>query len=200
MGGTSTGSPSSARATRAGLIAGYGDRSDRLGYWPARVARAEDGEPVLVPPTDAPVQVIDVEDLAEWLVRVAEGQVAGVVNAVGDTTTVADVLAACVEASSRTPRFVAADDAWLTEQGVAPWAGEQSLPLWLPQPAYAGFMTRRNDAAHRSGLRLRPVRDTVAAALEWERSSGLDRDRRAGLTPDRERELLARLAGDSPTP
>jgi nucleoside-diphosphate-sugar epimerase len=186
-------------AARAGLIAGYGDRSDRLGYWPARVARAEDGEPVLVPPESAPVQVIDVEDLAEWLVRVAEEQVAGVVNAVGDTTTVADVLAACVEASGRTPRLVAADDDWLAEQGVAPWAGEQSLPLWLPQPAYAGFMTRRNEAAHRAGLRLRPVLDTVAAALAWERECGLDRPRRAGLTPEREAELVERWAEDSAT-
>ena len=137
--------------------------------------------------------------LAEWLVRVTEGQVAGVVNAVGDTTTVADVLAACVEASGRTPRLVAADDDWLAEQGVAPWAGEQSLPLWLPQPAYAGFMTRRNEAAHRAGLRLRPVLDTVAAALAWERECGLDRSRRAGLTPEREAELLERWEEDSTT-
>jgi nucleoside-diphosphate-sugar epimerase len=178
---------------RAGLIAGYGDRSDRLGYWPARVARAADDEPVLVPPRDAPVQVIDVLDLADWLVRVCEGRLAGAVNAVGDTTTVGEVLRASAEATGRTPRFVEADDAWLAAQGVAPWAGEQSLPLWLPQPDYAGFMTRRNDAGHRAGMRLRPVADTVADALRWEQETGLDRDRRAGLTPERERELLALL-------
>ena len=62
---------------RAGLIAGYGDRSDRLGYWPARIDRAaDDGEPVLVPPRDTPLQVIDVEDLAQWLVHLAEHRTA----------------------------------------------------------------------------------------------------------------------------
>ena len=181
---------------RAGLIGGYGDRSDRLGYWPGRVARAVDGEPVLVPPTGAAMQVIDVVDLAGWLVRVCEERTAGVVNAVGDHATVGDVLDASVAASRRSPRFVAADDAWLTSQGIEPWAGDESLPLWLPQPGYAGFMTRRNDAARAAGLRPRPLADTVAAALVWERESGLERSRRAGLSRRRERELLASLPAD----
>ncbi len=51
-------------------------------------------------------------------------------------------------------------------------------------------MTRRNDAARALGLRLRPLGDLVADSLRWERERGLDRDRRAGLTLDRERELL----------
>ncbi len=178
---------------RAGLIAGYGDRSDRLGYWPARVARAGDGEPVLVPPRGAPAQVVDVEDLAGWLVLAAEGRTAGVFNAVGDVVTVGAVLEASVAAAGRSPRFVEADDEWLAERGVEPWMGEESLPLWLPGAAYAGFSTRRNEAARAAGLRLRPLADTVEAALRWERERGLDRDRRAGLTPRRERRLLSEL-------
>jgi 2'-hydroxyisoflavone reductase len=63
----------SCTVARAGLIGGYGDRSDRLGYWPARMAAAVGSRiRVLVPsPTSASVQVIDVEDLAEWLVSCA---------------------------------------------------------------------------------------------------------------------------------
>jgi nucleoside-diphosphate-sugar epimerase len=178
---------------RAGLIGGYGDRSDRLGYWPARVARARDGEPVLVPPPDAACQVIDVEDLAGWLVTAAEQRTAGTFNAVGDVTTVRAVLEASLAAADRTPTLVEATDAWLVEHQVEPWMGPESLPLWLPQTEYAGFMTRRNDAARRAGLVLRPVAQTVRDTLAWERELGLDRDRRAGLSPERERALLADL-------
>ncbi len=176
---------------RPGLIGGYGDRSDRLGYWPARLARAADGEPVLVPPRDTPVQVIDVEDLARWLLHTAEHRVGGVFNAVGDVTTVGAVLDACSTTSGRTPELVEVSHTWLAERHVEPWMGPESLPLWLPQPEYAGFMTRRNAAARAAGLHLRPLTETVAAALRWEQERGVDRPRRAGLTAGREAELLA---------
>jgi 2'-hydroxyisoflavone reductase len=180
---------------RAGLIGGDGDRSDRLGYWPARVARARDGERVLVPPRSSPVQVVDVEDLATWLVDAVEERTAGAYNAVGDPSTVGEVLDACVAAAQRAPRFVEASGQWLAGQEVAPWMGPESLPLWLPLPEYAGFATRRNDAALQHGLRLRPLEQTVTATLLWEREQGLERERRAGLSPLREEELLARLDG-----
>jgi nucleoside-diphosphate-sugar epimerase len=184
------GADHSARA-RAGLIGGYGDRSDRLGYWPARVDRAGDGAPVLVPPRDTPLQVVDVEDLAAWLVHVAEHRVAGVFNALGDVTTLGAVLQACEAATGRRPSYVEVGDGWLDEQEVAPWMGPESLPLWLPRPQYAGFMTRRNDAALAAGLTLRSLRETVTASLAWERERGVDRERRAGLSPAREAELVA---------
>jgi 2'-hydroxyisoflavone reductase len=182
---------------RAGLIGGDGDRSDRLGYWPAKVARASDDEAVLVPPRDCPAQVIDVRDLATWLVDAAEQRLSGVFNAVGDVLSVGSVLEACVQATGRQPRFVEASDTWLIDHGVEPWQGPESLPLWLPQPAYAGFSTRRNRAAVQAGLRLRDLSDTVGAALQGEHRAGLDRDRRAGLTPALERELLAAFATHS---
>ena len=135
-------------------------------------------------------------DLASWLVRGAESRLAGVYNAVGQVHPVAEVLAACCTASGRAPRLVEASDAWLQEHGVAPWMGPDSLPLWLPRPEYAGFMARRNTAARAAGLELRPLQDTISAALEWEHESGLHRVRRAGLSRDRESTLLSALAAD----
>jgi nucleoside-diphosphate-sugar epimerase len=178
---------------RAGLIVGYGDRSDRMGYWPARAARAGADEPVLVPPLDAPAQVVDVDDLSAWLVWCCESATCGTYNVNGDQTTVRALVEASAGAAGTSPAYVEATDRWLTEQEVQPWSGPESLPMWLPQPDYAGFMTRSNAAAKGAGLRLRPLADSVEAALRWERERGLDRDRQAGLTPSRERELLDRL-------
>ncbi len=58
---------------RVGLIGGPGDRSDRLGYYASRFALAQ-GEQVLVPDVATqPMQVIDVRDLAQWIVAGGRG-------------------------------------------------------------------------------------------------------------------------------
>ena len=84
---------------RSGLIVGYGDRSDRLGYWPGRFALAqEDGGPVLVPErTDRPAQFLDVTDLAAWIVDAGLRGVTGAVDAYGPRRVLGDVLAAARE-------------------------------------------------------------------------------------------------------
>ena len=89
------------------------------------------------------------------------------------------------------PRWVEAEDAWLLEHEVEPWMGPESLPLWVPQPEYGGFMTRSNDAAQAAGLGTsagrghRPERAALGAGAR------AGRPRRAGLTPERERSLLS---------
>jgi hypothetical protein len=122
-----------------------------------------------------------VEDPASWLVTSAERGTAGAFNAVGDVTTLGDVLDACTRAADAAPRCTEAAHEWLAAADVEPWMGADSLPLWLPQPEYAGFVTRRNDAARAAGLVLRPLPATVSATLREEQEQGLHRDRRAGL-------------------
>jgi len=184
-----------ALVARSGLIVGHGDRSDRFGYWPARFARAAScATPVLVPPLSDALQVIDVEDFASWLVRAAELRIRGTVNATGDPTFLTDLMDTCDDVTGNRPRRVEPDHAWLVGEGVEPWMGPESLPLWLPHPEYAGLMTRDNDAAKRAGLTFRPLVESVRSALGWERELGLDRLRRAGLGPQREHDLLARWA------
>jgi len=88
-------------------------------------------------------------------------------------------------------RYAPAD--WLLKQGVEQWAGADSLAMWLVEPGYEGWSTRDGAAAQRAGLRHRPRTDLIAATLAWEREQGLERDRGAGLSPARERELIAAL-------
>lgn len=178
--------------TRPGLIAGPGDPTDRFGYWPARFAR--NNEPVLVPDVpSSPVQVIDVRDLAAWIIDAAEAGITGPLNAVGRPTEFRTVLGAAMETARFTGPAVPADPAWLERQGIRHWSGPESLPLWLPE-GYEGVATRSAAAAVQQGLKLRPLEETVQAALDYERSLGLDRQRRAGLDAGRERELLGLLA------
>jgi nucleoside-diphosphate-sugar epimerase len=118
-----------ALVVRPGLIVGDGDPSDRFGYWAAAFLRAGD-EPVLLPPVEGrTAQVIDVDDLAGFLVAASPG---GPVNAIGDVRPLGDVLSAVRDAAGHTGGTVAGDEDWLVARGVEYWAGPRSLPLWLP--------------------------------------------------------------------
>jgi nucleoside-diphosphate-sugar epimerase len=181
---------------RVGLIGGPGDVFDRTGYWPLRFARpATVDQTVLVP--DAPqlaTQVIDVRDLAWWLVDAGLRNVAGVFNAAGETVLLPDHLEIARTVAGHTGPVARTDQHWLLARGVQPWMGERSLPLWLVDPEWLGFNARDSAKARHAGLRTRPLHQTLADTLEWELNRQSGRARQAGLSDDDERELLTALA------
>jgi 2'-hydroxyisoflavone reductase len=181
---------------RPGLIGGPGDVSERSGYWPLRFKQpAADDHSVLVPDVPGlPTQLIDVRDLAEWIVDAAEDGTAGVFNTTGETVSLAEHLAVARGVAGHSGPIVGADADWLQDHGVQPWSGPRSLPLWLPLPDFAGFNARDGSAARAAGLVTRPLADTLADTLQWERLRVPEGPRRAGLTDADERALLAELA------
>ncbi|HEX2175613.1 MAG TPA: NAD-dependent epimerase/dehydratase family protein [Nocardioidaceae bacterium] len=177
-----------ALVVRPGLIVGPGDPSGRFAYWPRRMAESSTvlapGEP------DDPVQVIDVRDLAAWLVGAAERQVRGTFDATGPRMRRADVLAAVAAGVGTEPRLVWVPQEFLLENGVAPWMGDRSLPLWLPLPEYAGLMDRDVTATVEAGLVVRPLEETARDTFDWLQQA--PEAKVVGLSATEQRELLHR--------
>jgi len=190
--------PDRSLVARVGLIGGPGDTFDRTGYWPVRFRRPAAGDgSVLVPDVSGlATQVIDVRDLASWLVDTGERGLSGVFNVVGETIPMPAHLALAREVAGHTGPVVAAGQDWLIAHDVHPWMGERSLPLWLPMPEYAGFSSRDGSAARAAGLTTRPLAETLADTLAWELGRNLEHPRRAGLSDHDERRLLHALALD----
>jgi 2'-hydroxyisoflavone reductase len=186
---------------RPGLIVGPHDPTDRFTYWPRRIAAGGD---VLVPnPPERGIQFVDVRDLAEWMLRLAEQRTGGVYNATGpaEPLTMERFVEESRAVAGSDARFVWVDADFLVEQGVGPW---MELPLWIPGDEYAGFMETDVSRAVAAGLTFRPLAETIRATLDWDRArpdeeKGVFRSSAAaetsvGLRPERERELLAAWA------
>lgn len=183
---------------RPGLIVGPHDPTQRFSYWPARLGRARDGEPVLAPgrPED-PVQVIDARDLAAFTLTLLDRGTGGSFNAIGETFTMGELMAACAAAASVRPRWCWVPMAELMAQGLQPWS---DLPVALPDDEeHRGFMRTDVRRALAAGLRTRPLIETVADTLAWWRALPPAQQvfDKAGLAPEREAAVLRTLGRSS---
>lgn len=170
---------------RAGLIVGPHDPTDRFTYWPRRIAA---GGTVLGPGDPAaPVQFVDARDLADWLVELALAGPGGVFNATGPAAPLsfAELLERIRAATGSDAAVVWTDERRVLDAGVAPWT---ELPLWIPGEDYAGMARADISRAVEAGLRFRPLEETVADTLAWDRTVPGDRPT---LAAEREREILA---------
>ena len=198
--------PDRATIVRPGLIGGPGDPTGRSSWWPARFARsavgdsgdvvvaaAADGpDEVLVPlAPDLPTSMVDVRDLAAWIVRLATRGPGGAFDAVGTSRPFPELIDAARRVAGHDGPVVSAPPEWLLTQGVAQWAGPRSLPLWIAEREAWGMNARSGAAARAAGLRLRPLDETLRDALEAERRRPDAEPHGSGLTPAEEAELLA---------
>jgi 2'-hydroxyisoflavone reductase len=186
---------------RPGLIVGPGDETDRFTYWPVRLAR---GGEVLAPGDGSdPVQFIDARDLAEWTIRMVEARTTGTFNATGPAQPLAmrAMLAGIADGVRADARLTWVPTAFLEAEHVSPWS---DLPVWVPgEGDSAGFARRSIARALGAGLTFRPLATTAADTLAWFRTQPSARQAklRAGLSAEREAELLARWrAGAASSP
>jgi 2'-hydroxyisoflavone reductase len=178
---------------RPSLIVGPSDETDRFTYWPVRLAR---GGEILAPGAQSdPVQFIDVRDLAEWTIRIAEQRTTGVFNASGPAVpiTMRQMLAEIAQGVNADPRIVWAPASFLKANNVSPW---RDMPVWIPGEGDTfGFHRRDIRRATAASLTHRPLPLTAADTLAWFVTLPSERQAkfRAGLTPEREADLLAKL-------
>jgi 2'-hydroxyisoflavone reductase len=183
---------------RPGYIVGPLDGSDRFTYWPVRASR---GGQMLAPgtPTD-PIQVIDVRDLSEWMMKLVEGRTRGTFNAVsppGDFK-----MGDLIEASREASPGAGTEVTWVSEDWLAAhWKPEElDLPPWAPlKGESAGASLTVMTEAAKTGLRSRPLADTVRDTLAWFKTLPPERQAKlhAGLDPQKEQETLKAFAASA---
>ncbi len=178
---------------RPGLIIGSYDYTDRFTYWVQRIARGNEVGEVLAPGRpDRYIQLIDVRDLAEWIVRMIERKETGVYNANGlpNSLTMARALEECKMVSDSDASVTWVNDNFLMQERVAPWS---EMPFWMPEegaPHLKGFMFINCNKAVGAGLSFRHLNETISDTLAWCETNRLNEELKAGIDPDKEQRLL----------
>jgi nucleoside-diphosphate-sugar epimerase len=180
---------------RAGVILGPHEDVGRLPWWLLRMHR---GGAVLAPGTpDQPLQLIDVRDLAGWLLDAWQAGHRGVFNAISRTghATMGSLLEACRDVTGSRAELVWVGAEQILSAGIEPWT---ELPLWMA-PGTEGDALYHGDVerAYATGLRPRPVEHTVRDTWAWLQERALRPPQRedrppVGLAPEREQAVLNR--------
>jgi 2'-hydroxyisoflavone reductase len=178
---------------RPTYVVGPDDYTWRFPWWVARIARGGD---VLAPgPADAPSQVIDVRDMATWMVGLLERGESGPFHAAGPSASFTwgeqlDAIAGSVAAAGTTLHWVAAQ--FLVEARV----DDTAVPLWPGVDPDVLVMTADPAAALATGLTIRPLAETVRDTLAWTRT--VEQPAKPGLAPADEAVLLEKWRAQHP--
>ncbi len=171
---------------RSGLLVGAGDYTDRLTYW---VRRVDKGGPVPAPGNPKRlVQLIDVRDAARFIVEGAAQGLSGIFNLTGRPFPFGDLLEAIRHVTGSDARFTWRPDEAILAAGLEPWS---EVPLWLPHAdeAFRHFLEIEVGKAFAHGLQVRPLDETLAQILAWDRGRRTT-PLKAGMPSGKEAALL----------
>jgi 2'-hydroxyisoflavone reductase len=159
---------------RPTYMIGPADKTDRFIYWPIRLAR---GGEVLIPgKIEDPVQYVDVRDVAEWMIRLAEQKKVGTYNAVGPAT--AQTMNAFVlEASKAFDHefdFVQVDDYEFLMDNNIPYL----VPWIMPEVDNFGSSRISTKLCKSNGLTYRKLQDTMKETYDWWYSNAITQEQR----------------------
>jgi 2'-hydroxyisoflavone reductase len=170
---------------RPTYVVGPDDYTWRFPYWVARIARGGD---VLAPgPASSPSQIIDVRDMAAWMVGLLENRESGPFHAVGPSASFTwgeqlETIVSSVGPAGTTLTWV--DDTFLLEAKL----DDSALPLWPGADPDVLMMTADPAAALATGMVIRPLGETVRDTLAW--TETVEQPQQPGLNAADEAALL----------
>ncbi|HKJ17852.1 MAG TPA: NAD-dependent epimerase/dehydratase family protein [Xanthomonadales bacterium] len=179
--------PGRSTIVRPGFIVGPGDPSDRFTYWPARIAR---GGEVLVPGDgNDQVQIIDVRDLMQFTVQLAENSTYGIFNGVGPASklTMAEMVYGVRAVTNSAVKFTWVPSRFLRDNEVQPYT---DMPIWVPGEPRSAV---DNSHAIAAGLTFRPLAEIASDTLAWHENRPTEEqdNLKIGISREREAEVLA---------
>ncbi len=158
---------------RPTYMMGPADKTDRFIHWPVRLAR---GGQIMVPGPDDPVQYIDVRDVAEWMIRMAEEKTTGIFNVAGPEKE-QNMMKFVQEASGAfdvSCSFTAIDDDNFLKKNGVPYL----IPWIMPEGNNYGTARISNRKGIKAGLTFRDLKVSVKDTHQWWYSDALTDERR----------------------
>jgi len=163
---------------RPGYMVGPRDTSGRFIYWPVRASL---GGTMALPGSPAdPIQLIDVRDVADWIIHCIENQIVGIYNVIGPDKelTMQGMVEGVRKGVGSEVSFTWVDNQFLDTHSIS----QDKFPLYAPPIAEnAGFHRRSIARALARGLKFRPLPVTAKASLDWYQS--LPPNIQAGVAP-----------------
>ncbi|WP_431158405.1 NAD-dependent epimerase/dehydratase family protein [Winogradskyella poriferorum] len=159
---------------RPTYMLGPGDRMDRFMHWPVRLA--EGGEIMVPGKKDDSIQYVDVRDIAEWFIRLAETKTAGIYNGVGPANpqTMQQFINEASKSFDKEHHFVYIDDYDFLKDNEFYF----SIPWIIPLDKHYGSARVTNAKSKKNGLTFRPLNDTLKSILKWWDSEAVSNERR----------------------
>ncbi len=192
-GAAETAMPGRVLNARLGMMVGPHDYLDRFTFWLERAVRG--GEMLAPGSPRRPVQLLDVADLADWILCNAESGLAGTVNLTGPANgaTMGTFLNACLKATNSRGKLIWVEDDFLLNQSVE---SDADLPYWIPKNEN-GLFEVNIDRAIATGLKTRALSDTAFRTYRWIKDRS-DSARKRGWDAAREAAVLARYNSSRP--
>lgn len=176
---------------RPGFVIGPDDHRDRFCFWINTIATNDE---VLIPSNDTqPIQFIDVRDLAEWTIQLAEKKQSGIYNAIGpkESITLVELFEKIKANTDTNPTFIKLTKEFCEQHNVT--GADFPMVFLEDESAPYNFMQIERSHSIANGLRHRSVEQTVEDSYKYWKTFDKNHTYLNGMSQARHDELVQKL-------